>query len=208
MLLSHDPEYPAPYSFTGGTMALMSNRLSYIFDMTGPSFVLDTGCSSSLYAMHLACTAIAGGECTAAVVCGVSVLLSIESFIDAARVGFLSKDAVCHTFDSEANGFARGEGVAAVYLKKLSDAVRDGDPIRAVIRSTAVNANGRTAGITHPSVLGQEQVIKEAYRRAGGLRPDDTSYFECHGTGTPIGMDDAFFAFLACLTYPSTQAIP
>ncbi|KAK7711446.1 Reducing polyketide synthase boa9 [Diaporthe eres] len=95
--------------------------------------------------------------------------------------------STCHTFDASADGYGRAEGVGALYLKRLSDAVRDGDPIRGVIRGTAVNANGKTSGITQPSAIGQEAAARAAYEFAGNLNTDDTSYFECHGTGTPVG---------------------
>lgn len=95
--------------------------------------------------------------------------------------------STCHTFDASADGYGRAEGIGALYLKRLSDAVRDGDPIRGVIRGTAVNANGKTSGITQPSAVGQEAAARAAYALAGNLNTDDTSYFECHGTGTPVG---------------------
>lgn len=95
--------------------------------------------------------------------------------------------STCHTFDASADGYGRAEGIGALYLKRLTDAIRDGDPIRGVIRGTAANSNGKTSGITQPSAIGQEAVIQTAYAFAGNLNPDETSYFECHGTGTPVG---------------------
>ncbi|KAL4866681.1 hypothetical protein BDV12DRAFT_198902 [Aspergillus spectabilis] len=181
-----DPEYPEPYSVTGGGITLLSNRINYIFDLKGPSLTVDTACSSSMYALHLACSAIRTGECTAAVVGGSNLILTPETQISSCSLGAVSKTSACHTFDVSADGYARADGVAALYIKKLSKAVEDGDPIRAVIRATSINANGRTGGITHPSPEGQEAVIRRAYERAG-LDPSLTGYFECHGTGTAVG---------------------
>src|SRR5690242_8196448 len=103
------------------------------------------------------------------------------------KMGVLSPTSTCHTFSSEADGYGRGEGIGALYLKRLSDAIRDNDPIRGVIRGTAANSNGKTSGITQPSARGQEAVMREAYRFAGNLDYADTSYFECHRTGTAVG---------------------
>ncbi|KAL4941793.1 hypothetical protein BDV06DRAFT_222783 [Aspergillus oleicola] len=176
-----------PYSVTGGGITALSNRVNYIFDLKGPSLTLDTACSSSMYALHLACSSIQTGECIAAVVGGSNLILTPECQVFSSNLGAVSKTSVCHTFDESADGYARADGVAALYVKKLSKAIEDGDPIRAVIRATAINANGRTGGITHPSPEGQEAVIRRAYERAGGLDPALTGYFECHGTGTAVG---------------------
>ncbi|KAF2973192.1 hypothetical protein GQX73_g454 [Xylaria multiplex] len=182
-----DPEYALPYSVTGSGITILSNRINYVFNLKGPSMTLDTACSSSLYALHLACSSIQTGDCEAAIVGGTNLILTPECQIFSSVLGAVSPTSVCHTFDSRADGYARADGIGALYLKKLSQAEADGDPIRAVIRGTAFNANGRTGGITHPSPDGQEACIRRAYERAGGLDMSLTGYFECHGTGTPVG---------------------
>ncbi|KAH8160565.1 hypothetical protein CIB48_g7672 [Xylaria polymorpha] len=144
-------------------------------------------CSSSMYATHLASRALANGEIDGAIVGGTNLILDAAVQMAVDKMGVLSHTSTCHTFDASADGYGRAEGIGALYLKRLSDALRDGDPIRGVIRGTAANANGKTSGITQPSAIGQEAVIRAAYAFAGNLNPDDTSYFECHGTGTPVG---------------------
>lgn len=180
-------EYPQPYAVTGGGITILSNRVNYIFDLKGPSMTLDTACSSSMYALHMACENIYSGECDGAIVGGSNLILTPECQIFSSALGAVSPTSKCHTFDIEADGYARADGIGALYIKKLSKAIKDRDPIRAVIRATAVNSNGKTGGITHPSPDGQEAVIRRAYERAGELNPALTGYFECHGTGTAVG---------------------
>ncbi|KAG9868942.1 ketoacyl-synt-domain-containing protein, partial [Aureobasidium melanogenum] len=181
-----DPEYGVPYEMTGSDMTILSNRINYVFDLKGPSMTVDTACSSSLYALHLACQSLISAESDAAVVAGSNVINDIGQHIASVRLGVLSPTSTCHTFDERANGFGRGEGVCAIYIKKLSGAIANNDPIRAVIRATAVNSNGKSQGINHPSSKDQEAVIREAYGKAN-LGYEDTGWFECHGTGTPVG---------------------
>ena len=140
-----------------------------------------------MYALHLAVLSIRNGDCSGAIVAGANVILGPDNQIFTTRLGAVSPTSRCHTFDVAADGYARAEDFGALYLKKLSDAMTDGDPIRAIIRGTAFNANGRTGGISHPSPDGQEAVMRQAYRDAGNLNPDLTGYAECHGTGTPVG---------------------
>lgn len=155
-----DAEYPEPYSVTGGGITVLSNRVNYIFDLKGPSMTLDTACSSSMYALHLACSSIQTGECTVAVVGGSNLILTPECQIFSSVLGAVSPTSICHTFDVSgiqptliinsssnlltpeitADGYARADGIGALYIKSLSQAVKDGDPIRAVIRGTAINA--------------------------------------------------------------------
>ncbi|KAF2972455.1 hypothetical protein GQX73_g1158 [Xylaria multiplex] len=187
MMALRDMEYPKPYSMTGHGNTILSNRVSYVFNLCGPSFTIDTACSSSMYATHMACRALASGEINGAVVGGTNLILDAATQMAVDKMGVLSHTSTCHTFDASADGYGRAEGIGALYLKRLSDALRDGDPIRGVIRGTAANANGKTSGITQPSAIGQEAVIRKAYAFAGNLNPDETSYFECHGTGTPVG---------------------
>lgn len=174
---------------TGVDPGIISNRISHIFNLQGPSIVVNTACSSSVYAIHNACNALRTKECSAAVVGGVNLILTVDQHMNTAKLGVLSPTSTCHTFNEYANGYGRAEGVGAVYLKRLSDAIRDGNPIRGVIRSSATNNNGKVpgVGITHPSYAGQCAVIRHAYQRGGPLDPALTGYFECHGTGTAIG---------------------
>lgn len=169
---------------TGG--AMLSNRLSWFYDLRGPSFSLDTACSSSMVALHLACQSLKLGECSMALVGGISMILGPDTFISLSRLRFLSPDGVCHTFDHRANGYARGEGCGILVIKKLSDALRDQDTIRAIIRGTHINQDGKTPSITVPSANAQASLIRDTYRKAG-LDLSGTGYFEAHGTGTPQG---------------------
>lgn len=134
----------------------------------------------------MACVALENGECDGAVVAGANLIQSPEQHMGTMKAGVLSKTSTCHPFDISADGYGRADGIGALYVKRLEDAIRDGDPIRSVIRGTAINSNGRTPGITLPSALGQEAVISKAYAKAG-LSVDDTGYVELHGTGTAVG---------------------
>ena len=140
-----------------------------------------------MYALHLAVNAIRAGDCDSAIVASANWIADPGTQIALDKLGALSASSRCHTFDSRADGYARGEGYGAIYLKRPSLAITDKSPIRAMIRGTAINSNGRTGGITRPSAMGQETVIREAYRNAGDLPFTDTTYFECHGTGTYVG---------------------
>ncbi|PYI07025.1 putative polyketide synthase [Aspergillus sclerotiicarbonarius CBS 121057] len=181
-----DPESMTRYTQAGMGSTILANRISHVFNLKGPSCVVDTACSSSLYALHLACSALQNGECESAVVAGVNLIQSPDVLVGMSQAGVLSPTSVCHTFDAAADGYGRADGVNALYVKRLSDAIRDGDPIRSIIRGTAVNSNGRTPGITQPSIDGQEAVSQKAYHRTG-LQPADTAYVEMHGTGTSVG---------------------
>lgn len=187
IIQSRDPDDPRPYKSTGISPCLASNRISYTFNLTGPSLTLDTACSSSMYGLHLAVNAIRNGDCDSAIVAATNWITDPSMQIVMNKLGALSPTSTCHTFDAAADGYARGEGFAALYLTKAQVAADEGYPIRAVIRGTAINANGRTGGITHPSNTGQEAVIRKAYQNAGHLPLSETAYFECHGTGTPVG---------------------
>ena len=140
MIMQHkDPEYFSRYSATGAGLTVLSNRITHCFDLRGPSVVLDTACSSSLYALHSACLALDAHDCDAAVVASANLIQSPEQQLIAVKAGILSPDSKCHTFDDAANGYGRAEAASCLYLKRLNDAIRDGDPIRSVIRGTAVN---------------------------------------------------------------------
>ncbi|ORY03478.1 hypothetical protein BCR34DRAFT_492333 [Clohesyomyces aquaticus] len=184
-----EPDFRHSYAATGVDPGIISNRISHVFNLSGPSITVNTACSSSIYAMHNACNALRNKECAGALVGGTNLILTVDQHMNTAKLGVLSPDSTCHTFDASANGYGRADGVGAVYLKRLSDALRDGDPIRGVLRSSAVNSNGKVpnVGITYPNREGQAQVIRHAYQRGGDLDPRFTGYFEVHGTGTPVG---------------------
>ncbi|KAL4893541.1 hypothetical protein BDV59DRAFT_207648 [Aspergillus ambiguus] len=185
-ILGRDPELSPGYRFTGTGIAFVSNRISYIFDLHGPSFTLDTGCSGGLVAVHEACKAIAAGEVTQALVGGTNLILDPDQVTAMSSMQFLSPQGRCYSFDSRANGYGRGEGVAAIMLKRLDVALRDNDPIRAIIRGSNVCSDGRTPGVTMPSCDIQAKMIRRAYDQAG-ISPIDTTYVEAHGTGTTVG---------------------
>ncbi|KAI1139424.1 ketoacyl-synt-domain-containing protein [Hypoxylon sp. FL0543] len=185
---TREPDFRHNYAATGVDPGIISNRIGHTFNLRGPSFTINTACSSSIYALHNACHALRGRDCDAAIVGGVNLILTVDQHMNTAKLGILSPTSTCHTFDAAADGYGRAEGAGALYIKRLSDAIRDGDPIRGVIRSTAVNTNGKVdgMGITHPSVEGQERVLRMAYEKAG-LNQNLTAYAELHGTGTPVG---------------------
>jgi len=169
---------------TGAAMA--SNRLSHFFDLRGPSMSVDTGCSTTLTALHQACQSLKTGESDTSIVGGANVMFNPDMFLAMSSMTLISKDGKSYAFDSRANGYGRGEGSATVILKRLDDALRDGDPIRAIIRDSGVNQDGKTETITTPCGDAQEALIRACYKRAG-LDPSETTYFEAHGTGTPTG---------------------
>ncbi|KAI9820043.1 MAG: Type I Iterative PKS [Pycnora praestabilis] len=175
------------YRITGYGDFLLGNRVSYEYDFTGPSMTVKTGCSSSLLCLHLACRALLSGECTSAIVGGTNLIMSPTMTIAMTEQGVLSPTGSCKSFDAGADGYARGEAINALYVKKLSDAIRDGDPIRAVIRGSSTNDDGKTPGIAHPSSKSHEALIRQAYSVAGLPNYSETAFVECHGTGTAIG---------------------
>ncbi|KAH9897328.1 putative polyketide synthase [Xylariomycetidae sp. FL2044] len=185
-MLSRDPENAPVYTATGNGFAILSNRISYFFDLKGPSVTLDTACSASLTALHLACQSLRTGESKMAIVGGTNMIHSPDMMVCMSLLRFFSQEGRCYSFDHRACGYSRGEGVATVILKPLDAALRDGDPIRAVIRNSVVNQDGRTQGITLPSRQAQEVLIRSAYDSAG-IDPATTGYFEAHGTGTAAG---------------------
>jgi acyl transferase domain-containing protein len=164
----------------------VANRLSYLFGLTGPSVVVDSACASSLSAVHLACMALDRDECTMAFAGGVQLILSPANMIAFAQNGLLARDGRCKPFSSQADGFVCGEGAGLILLKPLELALRDGDTIRAVIRGSAVNHNGRSNGLSAPYRAGQQRVIAKALARSG-LAPSQIGYVEAHAPGTLIG---------------------
>ncbi|XXT16435.1 SDR family NAD(P)-dependent oxidoreductase [Sorangium sp. So ce429] len=177
---------PDMYAITGNGHCFPPGRLSYVLGLQGPSMAVDTACSSSLVAVHLACQSLRSGESSLAVAGGVNLMLTPWVTQALAASQALSVDGRCKTFDAQANGFVRGEGCGVVVLKRLSDAVADGDPVLAVIRGSAVNQDGRSTGLTAPSVLAQKALLRQALESAGISAPD-LGYIEAHGTGTPLG---------------------
>jgi len=174
------------HSSTGMMMTMLANRISFAFDLRGPSMTVDTACSSSLVAVHLAAQSIWNGECEIALAGGVNVMLGPNTAIAESKSGFLSPDGRSKAFDASANGYARGEGGAVVVVKPLAQALRDGDEVYAQILGTAVSQDGHTDGITVPRKEAQEAAIVDALARAG-VEPADVGYVEAHGTGTPVG---------------------
>ncbi len=171
---------------SGTATSIAANRISYLYDLRGPSVAVDTACSSSLTAVHLSCQSLRAGECDVALAGGVQILLTPELTIGFCKASMLSPDGECRAFDIDANGYVRGEGAGVVLLKPLAAALADGDPIYAVIRATAINQDGRTTGMTVPSPRAQQAMIEEALRKAG-LQPRDVQYVEAHGPGTRVG---------------------
>jgi polyketide synthase PksN len=175
-----------PYMTTGNAIGFITGRLSHKLGLHGPSMGINTTCSSSLVAVHTACHSLAAGECDMALAGGIHLLLSPEQTIQSCKMRALSTDGFCKTFDSEADGYAIGEGCGIVVLKRLSDAQADGDDILAVIRGSAVNHDGPSAGFTVPNGSAQEELLRKALETAGA-KPSDIQYVETHGTGTVLG---------------------
>ncbi|KAJ1323526.1 hybrid polyketide synthase [Microdochium nivale] len=187
-LLLRDLDNLPRYHATGIGRSLMSNRISYLFDWKGPSITLDTACSSSLVAVHEAVQVLRSGRSRVAIATGSNLILGPENYVAESNLNMLSPDGRSHMWDAQANGYARGEGVAAVVLKKLSTAIEDGDVIDCVIRNTGVNQDGRTQGITMPNATSQSDLIHRTYSEVGlDCTRDRPQYFEAHGTGTPAG---------------------
>ncbi|MCH9716522.1 MAG: polyketide synthase dehydratase domain-containing protein, partial [Gammaproteobacteria bacterium] len=184
--MGRDHEAYNPHFGAGVSSSIVSNRISYLLGLTGPSMTIDTACSSSLVAIDLAVEKLRARICSMAIAGGVNVMLHHRMFVSACATKALSPNGRCATFDESADGYCRGEGAGAIVLKRLSDALADGDQVLAVIRGTAVNQDGRSVSLTAPNGLAQEAVIKQALGVAG-LNGRDIDYVECHGTGTPLG---------------------
>jgi phthiocerol/phenolphthiocerol synthesis type-I polyketide synthase D len=174
------------WSGTGGALSVIANRVSYFFDLRGPSVTVDTACSSSLVAVHLACQSLRAGDSNLTLVAGVNLMLSpvVTRSFDQAEA--MSPTGQCHAFDAAADGFVRGEGCGVAVLKRLSDALRDGDRVLAVVRGSAVNQDGRSNGLMAPNPAAQMAVLRAALSNAG-VAPQEVDYVEAHGTGTLLG---------------------
>ncbi len=171
---------------TSGTYTMLSNRVSFAFDLRGPSMTIDTACSSSLVALHQAVSALERGDIEMALLGGVNAMLRPETFISMCKGRFLAADGRCKTFDKSADGYARGEGAGMVVLRPLQQALADGDRIYAVVRATGSNQDGHTSGITVPNPEAQAELIREVTAKSG-IAPSQIGYVEAHGTGTAVG---------------------
>ncbi|KAK4119459.1 putative polyketide synthase [Parathielavia appendiculata] len=191
------------YAVTGIAASNASCRVSYFFNWHGPSMTIDTACSSSMVCVSEAVQALRSGTSRVAVACGTNLLLAPFMYVSLSNVGMVSPTGRCHMWDDRADGYSRGEGVAALVLKTLSAAIQDGDEIACVIREIGLNHDGRTKGLTMPSAQAQAALIRETYRKAGldpSRKSDRCQFFEAHGTGTPTGdpqeasaLNQAFF---------------
>ena len=184
LMYSKDPSHAIRHAATGMAISMLANKISWFYDFKGPSVQLDTACSASLNALHLACRSIWSGESDMGIVGGANLYFTPESMAPLAHMNFFSPDSRCYSFDHRANGYSRGDGYGVFVLKPLSRALADHDPIRAVIRSTASNENGRTVGgITKVNFDAQRTMVNTAYQKAG-LDPALTRYVEAHAPGT------------------------
>jgi acyl transferase domain-containing protein/acyl carrier protein len=186
LLSSESIDKIEPYFITGNALNAISGRVAFALGLEGPAVAVDTACSSALVAVHQACQALHSGDCDMALAGGVNVLLSPVTVVAASRARMLSPVGRCKTFDASADGYVRSEGCGILVLKRLSDAVRDGDRVCAVISSSAVNQDGASSGLTVPNGGAQQRLIGAALARAG-LAGGDVDYLEAHGTGTPLG---------------------
>lgn len=194
-----------PSAATGTQPSMAAGRIAHWLDLRGPALVVDTACSSSLVAIHLACQSLWDGESELALAGGVQLYLTPREHVMTSRLGMVSPDGRCKTFDASANGIVQGEGCGMVVLKRLRDAQRDDDRVLAVVRGSAINHDGRTLGLTAPSADAQRRVLGAALRCAG-VAPTSVGYLELHGTGTPIGDPVEFDALSA--VYGGDRAEP
>ncbi|WP_316782063.1 SDR family NAD(P)-dependent oxidoreductase [Streptomyces sasae] len=185
-LTTSDPARLTAWTGTGAAGSIAANRVSYLLDLRGPSITVDTACSSSLVAVHLACRSLRSGECDTALAAGVNLLLSPAVTASLDQAGALAADGRCKPFDAAADGFTRSEGCGVVVLKRFADARRDGDRVLAVIRGTAINQDGRSAGLMAPNPAAQEALLRDALRDAR-VNATELDYVEAHGTGTLLG---------------------
>ncbi|WP_405898873.1 acyltransferase domain-containing protein [Streptomyces sp. NBC_00727] len=190
-----------PLLGSGSSAGMAANRISYHFDLTGPSLAVDTACSSSLVAVHLAANSLLAGECDTALAGGVNIVLSPSLGLVYGQLGLAAADGRCKPFSAEADGIGRSDGVGLVVLRRLEDALADGDRVYAVLRGSAVNQDGRSNGMIAPNRWSQERVLNAAYKRAG-VSPAEVAFVEAHGTGTVLG--DA----IECAALGSVHGVP
>src|SRR5579875_2715681 len=204
MLQFADPAAISSYTGTGTSHNTLAGRLSYQLDLRGPNVAVDTACSSSLVAVHLACQSLRTRECDMALAAGVNLILSPQFLIATSKMHMMAADGRCKTFDARANGIVLGEGCGVVVLKRLSDALADGDPILALIRGSAVNQDGHSTGLTAPNLLAQQEVLRQALASAR-VAPEQIGYVETHGTGTVLGDPIEVEALSAVIGQPRSQ---
>jgi acyl transferase domain-containing protein len=184
---TYDKDNVSPYSVTGSALSIASNRISFVFNLHGPSLSVDTACSSAVTAMHLALNALDAGQCEQALIGGVNLLTDPSVMIQFSKLGVLAPDSKCKSFDAGANGYVRAEGCGVVVLKRFEAAVRDGDHIYCVVRGSAINSDGkRSPSLTMPSAEAQKEVFRRAAVQAQ-VNPQDVFFCEAHATGTKIG---------------------
>ena len=186
MMRELDPERTDAYSGSGGSLSMAAGRISYTLGLTGPSMAIDTACSSSLVAVHQACQSLRCSESNLAIAGGVNLILNPATMVILSKARMLSEDGRCKAFDAMADGYVRSEGCGIILLKRLSDALAEGDTILALIRGSAVNQDGPSAALTVPNGVSQEKVIRQALI-SGGIVPSQVSHVEAHGTGTSLG---------------------
>lgn len=206
-IMFKEMEIQQRYFATGTGTTMLANRLSYFYDLRGPSISLDTACSSSLTACHLACNSLRMGECNVALAAGCNLFYNPDTIIPLTALGFLSPDGKCYSFDSRANGYSRGEGFGMVVMKRLNDAIRDGDTIRAVIRGSSTNQDGKSPGITQPTKQAQVDLINQAYHSAG-LDKTRTRFFELTARAPPFGDPIEASAISGAFTEHLSEADP
>ncbi|RSL77235.1 hypothetical protein CEP51_009247 [Fusarium floridanum] len=186
MMSTKAPQQGGVHAVTGHGDLMMANRVSFEYDFRGPSMVIKTGCSASTIALHEACRAIQRGDASGAVVGGASMITTPALTATMSAGELLAPDGSCKTFDASADGYARAEAITAIYIKPLADALRDGNPVRAIIKGTSTNCDGKSVSLVTPNGVAQEALMRKAYLNAG-LDPRETAFVECHGTGTPTG---------------------
>src|SRR5688572_14702411 len=198
----------SPHSPTGSAHSIAANRISYCFNLRGPSVAMDTACSSALTAVHAACEHIWTGRGDVALAGGVTVMITPGGFIGFSQAGMLSPEGKCKAFDAEANGFVRGEGAGMVLLKRLSKAIEDGDPIQGILLGSALNQDGHTNGISLPSPEAQARLVKDACADAG-IDPLQIGFVEAHGTGTAVGdpIEATALAEALCANRPADKPL-
>lgn len=206
-LRQNDPPSGDMHLMTGNTLSIISNRVSYVFDLRGPSFTLDTACSSSLLALHQAAAAIRAGEVDTAVVAGVNLLLSPFPFMGFSAASMLSPTGLCHAFDARADGYVRAEGCVALILQAVERAKDAGNHPRAYLVASGTNADGRTVGLSLPSAESQAQLLREIYE-AAEIDPEALAFVEAHGTGTPVGDPAEARSLGLALAQGRSEALP
>ncbi|RYG32106.1 MAG: polyketide synthase, partial [Burkholderiales bacterium] len=206
-LLYQDLESVDARTLTGSVHSVLANRLSYLLDLRGPSISIDTACSSSLVAIHIACQSLRHGESDVALAGGVSLMVTPDLMVSLSKVGFMAPDGRSKTFDASADGFGRAEGCGVIVLKRLADAIRDGDRVLALIRGSAVNQDGRSTVISAPNGLAQQALIGQALANAQ-LEPGRIGFIEAHGTGTALGDPIEVEAIAATIGRSDASAAP